>query len=184
LRVNSLTHVGHNRNYGVTASLAPRERFSVDLAYNYTDYLQNSLVCFKDAPPTGVTLPVVTNAGSCAAYDPTNNPLLTDGYYTNQTHYVMGLVVFRPVKRVTTKAGYSITSVGGNTPRFNSLEPDAALHYKYHQPSAAAGVDLRHHLTWNAAWNYYQHSEGTSDGPTAPRYFHANNTTVSLHYEF
>ncbi len=58
---------------------APRQRFSLDLAYNYIDFLQNSLVCFKDIPPVRVTLPVVTNAGSCAAYDPTNNPLLTNG---------------------------------------------------------------------------------------------------------
>jgi hypothetical protein len=92
--------------------------------------------------------------------------------------------VFRPAKRVTTKFGYSITSVGGSTPQFNNLEPAGALHYKYHQPLAALGVDLGHRLTWNAVWNYYQYAEGSFVGPTAPRYFHANNTTISLHYEF
>jgi hypothetical protein len=154
------------------------------LAYNYGDFLQNSSVCFKDIPPPGVILPVVVNAGSCAAYDPTNNPLLTKGYYTNHTHYAMSAFVLRPVKRVTTKVGYSITSVGGSTPQFNSLQPDAALNYKYHQPMAALAVDLGHRLSWNAAWNYYQYGEGSFVGPTAPRNFHANNTTVSLHYEF
>jgi len=129
-------------------------------------------------------LPVVTNAGSCAAYDPTNNPLLTNGYYTNHTHYGTGALVFRPAKRVTTKFGYSITSVGGSTPQFNSLEPSGALHYKYHQPLGGVSVDLGHNLTWNTVWNYYQYAEGSFVGPTAPRYFHANNTTVSVHYEF
>ncbi|HKN16649.1 MAG TPA: hypothetical protein VJX47_06885 [Candidatus Sulfotelmatobacter sp.] len=175
---------GHNRNYGFTASLAPpRQRFSLDLAYNYNDFLQNSLVCFQDVPPSGVVLPVVTNAGSCTAYDSTN-PLLTSGYYTNHTHYGTSALVVRPVKRVTTKLGYSITSVGGSTPQFNNLEPAGDLHYKYHQPLAALGVDLGHRLTWNTVWNYYQYGEGSFVGPTAPRYFHANNTTISLHYEF
>ena len=177
-------YVGHNRNYGFTASLAPpRQHFSLDVAYNYSDFLQNSSVCFQDTPPSGIVLPVVTNAGSCAAFD-SANPLLTKGSYTNRTHYGMSALVFRPVKRVTTKVGYSITSVGGSTPQFNALEPDGALHYKYHQPLAALGVDLGHHLTWNAAWNYYQYAEGSFVGPTAPRYFHANNATISLHYEF
>jgi hypothetical protein len=40
------------------------------------DVLQNALICFNDMPPTGVVLPVVTGAGSCAALDPAN-PLLT-----------------------------------------------------------------------------------------------------------
>ena len=30
----------------------------------------------------------------------------------------------------------------------------------------------------------FQYAEGTSTVPTAPRYFHANNTTLSVHYEF
>jgi signal transduction histidine kinase len=58
--------------------------------------------------------------------------------------------------------------VGGSTPQFNNLEPAGALHYKYHQPMAALGVDLGHRLTWNAVWNYYQYAEGSFVGPTAP----------------
>jgi hypothetical protein len=45
-------------------------------AYNYNDVLQNALICFNDMPATGVVLPLVTGAGSCAALDPAN-PLLT-----------------------------------------------------------------------------------------------------------
>ena len=130
-------------------------------------------------------MPVVANAGSCAAYEP-NNPLLTNGYYTNHTHYGMGAVVFRLAKRVTTKFGYSLTSVGGSTPEFNALEPDAALHYKYHRPLAALGVDLGHRLTWNAAWNYYQYAgahppvprDPAISTPTTPPYLFTMNSDV------
>jgi len=73
----------------------------------------DSLICFNDTPPTGVTLPVVTGASSRSALD-SANPLLTDSYYVNNTHFGMAAVMFEPVKRVTTQAGYSITRVDGS----------------------------------------------------------------------
>jgi hypothetical protein len=173
---------GHNRNYGFTALLAPRERFGLDLAYNYNDYLQNALICFSDALPTGVTLPVVTSAVACVP-DP-NNPLLTNSFYVSRTHFGSATVMFKPVKRVTTQLGYSISSVGGDAPMFNILQPDPSLHYNYHQPVANILLDMGHNLAWNAGWNYYQYNEKSFVGPTSPRYFHAQTATVSLRYAF
>lgn len=131
----------------------------------------------------GVTLPVVTGAASCTAND-AGNPLLTTGYYTNSSHYFMGSVTFRPAKRVTSQAGYSITSVDGKTPQFNALRPDGSLRYNYHQPLVNPRIDLGHNLAWNAGWNYYQYNEASLVGPTAARYFHANNPTLSLLWSF
>jgi hypothetical protein len=181
---DSLTnYVGHNRNYGFTASLTPRERFGLDLAYNYNDVIQNALICFNDTPPTGVSLPFVTNAASCAANDPAN-PLLANSFYTNHTHFGMGTVRFKPVPRVTANLGYSITNVDGSIPQFNILQPLGTSQYKYSQPVASLSVDLGHKLAWNSGWNYYQYNEGSFVGPTAPRYFHANSLTESLRYAF
>jgi hypothetical protein len=45
-------------------------------------------------------------------------------------------------------------------------------------------VVVRKDVTLKAAWNYYQYGEGSFVGPTAPRYFHANNTTLALRYAF
>jgi len=174
---------GHNRNYGLTASITPRERFGVDLAYNYNDVIQNALICFNDTPPAGVTLPFVTNAASCAANDPAN-PLLANSFYTNHTHFGMGTVRFMPVKRLTANLGYSVTSVDGSIPQFNILQPLGSSQYKYQQPVANLSVDLGHRLAFNMGWNYYQYNEGSFVGPTAPRYFHANSLTESLRYAF
>jgi hypothetical protein len=180
---DSLTdYRSHFRNYGFSASLTPKERFGIDLAYNYSDVLQNAFICFNDTPPTGVVLPVVTNATTCA--DDTGNPLRTDSYYVNNTHFGMGTVMLKPVKRVTTKVGYSITNVDGRTPQFNILQPLGSLAYNYHLPVANLGVDLGHSLSWNAGWNYYQYGERSFVGPTGPRYFHANTATLSLEYAF
>src|SRR5271157_1191359 len=179
---------GHNQNYGLTASLAPRERFGLDLAYNFNSVIQNALICFADTPPTGVTLPFVTGAttgpGTFCTTNESANPLLNSSYYTNHTHFGMAAIRFKPEKRVTANLGYSITSVDGSIPQFNILQPLGALQYKYQQPVANLSVDLGHRLAWNTGWNYYQYNEGSFVGPTAPRYFHANSVTESLRYAF
>jgi hypothetical protein len=174
---------GHNYNYGFNATLNPRPRFGLDLAYNYSDYLQNALICFNDTPPTGVVLPVVTNAGDCSAHDAAN-PLLTDSYYETNTHFGMFALMVRPLPRLTTRAGYSVTSTGGYTPDFNYLAPLGSLAYNYHQPLASLDLDLLRNLTWHAGWNYSQYGEQGVAGPTLPRYFHANNVILSLKYAF
>jgi hypothetical protein len=178
-------YVGHNQNYGVTASLAPRERFGLDLAYNFNSVIQNAIICFDDTPPTGVILPFVASANNndCAGNDPAN-PLMANSYYTNHTNFGMTTVRFRPAKRVMANVGYSITSVDGSAPQFNILQPLGTLQYKYQQPVANLSVDLGHKWAFNTGWNYYQYGEGSFVGPTAPRYFHANSLTESLRYAF
>ena len=103
-RTHLTNYVGHNQNYGLTASLTPRERFGLDLAYNYNSVIQNALICFNDTPPAGVSLPFVSNAGSCAANDPAN-PLLGNSYYTNHTHFGMTTVRFSPAKTIDGQPG-------------------------------------------------------------------------------
>jgi len=174
---------GHSYNYGVTASLNPRERLGFDLAYNYNDYQQNALICFNDSD---LTLPVVINAGSCTAngFNDSKNNLLTNGFYTNNTNYGLAAVTFKPTARLTTQLGYSITSTNGRTPQFNSLQPAGALQFNYQQPLANLAYYIGHNVTAKAAWNYYQYGEQSFVGPTDPRYFHANNVTMSLLWAF
>ncbi len=177
--------VGHNQNYGLTASLAPRERFGVDLAYNFNSVIQNALICFNDTPPVGVILPFVVNANNndCAGNDP-DNSLMANSYYTNHTNFGMATVRFKATKRVMANVGYSITNVDGIVPQFNVLQPLGSLQYKYQQPVANLSVDIGHKWAFNMGWNYYQYAEGSFVGPTAPRYFHANSLTESLRYSF
>lgn len=181
-------YVGHSQNYGITASLAPRERFGMDLAYNFNSVMQNALICFNDTPPTGVILPFVTSATTgagtfCTTNEP-GNPLLNTSYYTNHTNFGMTSVRFKPEERVIANVGYSITSVDGSTPQFNILQPLGSLQYKYQQPVANLSVDLGHKLAFNMGWNYYQYAGGSFVGPTAPRYFHASSVVDSLRYAF
>jgi hypothetical protein len=178
-------YVGHNQNYGLIASLAPRERFGMDLAYNFNSVIQNAIICFNDTPPVGVSLPFVTNAtnNNCAGNDTANN-LMANSYYTNHTNFGMTTVRFKPANRVLANVGYSITGVDGSVPQFNILQPLGTVQYKYQQPVANLSVDLGHKWAYNMGWNYYQYGEGSFVGPTAPRYFHATSLTESLRYAF
>src|ERR1017187_9207374 len=95
--------VSHNQNYGLTASLAPRERFGMDVAYNFNSVIQNALICFDDTPPSGLLLPFGANANgtpSFCALNETANPLLANSYYTNHTNFGTAAVRFRPAKRL------------------------------------------------------------------------------------
>jgi hypothetical protein len=96
----------------------------------------------------------------------------------------MSTIMFKPMRYVTTRVGYSISSVGGQTPQFNVLQPSGSLQYNYHQPLADLAVDIGHNLTWKASWNYYQYGEKSFVGPTSPRYFHANNAQFALVWAF
>ena len=178
-----INYRGHNRNYGFTATLSPSERVGLDIAYNYSNYQQNAFICFDDSD---TSLAVVATAGSCVAngYNDSENPLLTYGFYSSRTNYGMSSIMFRPLHRVTTQLGYSITSVGGATPQFNGLQPFGSLQYNYHQPLATLAVDVGHNVALKAGWNYYQYGEKSFVGPTDLRYFHANNATLSLRWAF
>ncbi len=186
----SLTnYVGHNRNYGMSASFAPRSHLGLDLAYNYNDMIQNAYVCFADTPPTGVLLPFVTGAVRCAQPLPAgsttlSNPLENYAEYNNHTQFGMALVRFRFDKRTLINAGGSITNVDGAVPQFNILQPLGTNEYRFYQPVVYLTVDLGHKFYWNSGFNYFQYNEDSFVGPTNPRYFHANNITESVRYAF
>jgi hypothetical protein len=58
------------------------------------------------------------------------------------------------------------------------------LQFTYHQPVGSLSYEFVKNVSFNAAWNYDQYHEDSFTGPTAPRYFHDNRTTLSFRYEF
>jgi len=164
----------HVRNFGFNAVATPNSRLSVDASYNYTNTAQNNNICYAGTFVAPGSTPCVN--------DTTINETL--GYYSNRTHYGSANIMFKPVKRVSATAGYSIINVDGNELILNALQPLGPLSYRYHQPLAAIGVEVAKQIEFRAGWNYYQYNENSFTGPTAPRYFHANLTSLSLRYSF
>lgn len=171
----------HYRNVGFVATLLPRERVGFDVSYNYTNALQQALICFNDT-----FVPVGTIVNGCPTFDSSdnNNPNQILSTYVNHTHYFLADLMVKPVKRVTAKIGYGLTSTNGTTTLLNPLQPLGPLDFTYHQPLAELSYDLAKYWSVNAYWNYDQYNEGSFIGPTSPRYFHDNRTMLSLKYAF
>lgn len=164
----------HNRNFGVNATLAPNPRVSLDLAYNFNAFLQDNNVCY-------IATLAIPGTSTCS----NDNTLLeTLGYYRSHTQFANFSIMFKPLNRVAARLGYAVTDVSGNTLILDPLQPLGPLASRLQQPLAALDVNLSKQLTWHGGWNYYQYNEGSFVGPTLPRYFHANVTTLSLVYAF
>ena len=164
----------HNYVAMANATISPGKHWGLDLAYNFDAIQQNTILCFEGSvvPPGSVT---------CLG---DSSLMQTYAVYQTHTQYGYFALTLTPVERVTVRLGYNIVDNQGDTTSFNTLLPLGALSSTYQSPLAAIDVLVHKNVTFKAGWNYYQYGEGSFVGPTAPRYFHANNTTLALRYAF
>ena len=146
----------------------------LDLAYNFNAIQQNIFLCYAGSvnPPDTTTCPE------------DDSLLQTYGFYHTHTQFGYFALTLTPIERLTMHVGYNIVSNQGNTTNLNLLLPLGSLSSTYQSPLATVDFVLRKNVTFKAGWNYYQYGEDSFVGPTAPRYFHANNTTLALRYAF
>lgn len=164
----------HNYVTMVTATINPNPRWGFDMAYNFDAIQQNTDLCFQSAAPPPGSTTCLGDSSLMQIY----------GVYQTHTQYGYFALTLTPVERVTMRLGYNVVDNQGNTTQFNSLLPLGPLSSIYQSPLAGIDVTVRRNVTLKAAWNYYQYGEGSFVGPTASRYFHANNTTLALRYAF
>ncbi len=164
----------HNYSAMVNATITPGKRWGLDLAYNFDAIQQNTILCFEGSviPPGSVT---------CLG---DSSLMQTYAVYQTHTQYGYFALMLTPVNRLTVRLGYNIVDNQGTTTSFNTLLPLGPLASTYQSPLAAVDVLVHKNVTFKAGWNYYQYGENDFVGPTAPRYFHANNTTLALRYAF
>jgi len=173
--VTDILHREHNRNYGFTMMLNPKERYGFEFGYNYDDIFSTTNICYviTSTPPPNSTL--------CAG-----GPLIAAvSIYDNKINFGYFNIMFKPVKRVTANLGYNLTSTSGNTLILNPVQTTLGpLAFNFHKPSASVDVDLGKGVTWRTAWNYYDYNEKSNPGLLAARDFHSNSATLSLRYAF
>ena len=164
----------HNYVTMVNATITPNKRWGLDLAYNFDAIQQNTILCFEGSVIPPGSVPCLGDSS------------LMQTYAVYQTHTQYGYFAFTltPVERVTLRLGYTVVDNQGNTTSFNTLLPLGPLASTYQTPLAAVDVNVHKNVTFKAGWNYYQYNENSFVGPTAPRYFHSNNTTLALRYSF
>jgi hypothetical protein len=166
----------NQHNYAVmgSATITPAKYWGLDLAYNFDAIQQNTILCFQGAVVPPGSIPCIGNTSLLQTY----------ALYQTHTQYGYFALTLTPIQRVTMRLGYSIVDNQGNTTSFNTLLPLGPLSSTYQTPLAGVDVLIHRNVTFKAGWNYYQYSEDSFIGPTAPRYFHANNTTLALRYSF
>jgi hypothetical protein len=158
----------------VNATIMPGKRWRLDLSYNFDAIQQNIFICFNDSfVPPGTT--------TCFG-DSTLKQVY--GIYQAHTQYANFAFTLTPIDRMTLRVGYGIVDNQGRTTQFNTLQPLGPLNSTYQTPLAAVDFLVHKNVTFKAGWNYYQYGESDFVGPTAPRYFHANNATLALRYAF
>jgi len=178
--IQEISYNAHNRNFGFTATASRSDRLGLELAYNFNNAASNSFVCFQYLASV---LPIGT--GICAPAADGGAPFELYQTYSSQDHYGTAQIMAKPLKRLTTKLGYSIVSANGNATILNPLQPFGTLKSNYHRPLGEVDLEFAPGWTGIAQWNYYEYLEKTPFfGPTAPRNFHANLTTVGIRYAF
>jgi hypothetical protein len=164
----------HNRSYAFNSVFAPAEaNWGLDLSYDYNDIFSTSNICFVATP-----VPQPNNGPqNCGT------PFLSgQSVYTEASHIVAGSIYLKPMKRLTTAVGYTVTSSNGNTLILNPNAPTGPLAFNYHLPTASILYQIEKHLAFKGGWNFYDYNEKSNPGPTLPRDFRGNSFTLALRY--
>src|SRR5205807_2446986 len=175
--VPEIDNLQHNRFYGFSASLQPRESLGLELGYDYNDVFSQILICYvTSVPPPGLS--------QC----PGSSLVQQLSTYTNTSHYGYFLANWSPGKRLTLHLGANLTGTNGSVLILSPTAPSGPLNSFWAQP--VAGFEYRFAKGWTgkAYWGYHgYHEDETAQSPQdifVPRNFHANLVTLSLRYAF
>jgi hypothetical protein len=182
-----VNYLAHNRAYGISAILQPKDTIGLEIGYNYNDIFSQILICFvSSAAPTGpstVTCPGVTGL---------QQQLST---YTNNSQYGYFDLSLTPVHRLTAHLGANLTGTSGSallviTPQV----PSGPLNSTWLHPFGGLDYHFAKNWTGKAYWDYYgYHEDATVSATTgaiiaqdqfAPRNFRGNLVTLSVRYAF
>jgi hypothetical protein len=176
--VFQVNNLQHDRGANFSASFQPWDTFGIDLSYEYNDVFSKIDICYAFTPAPSGSSPCPVSGSGVA-------PIAGVSLYDSATHSGSFDLFWKPVRRVTFRTGYALTSVTGNTTFLNPNSPPGSLAFNYHKPYAGLDVDLVKGLTWRTSWGYYGYNEKTPpDLFTAARDFRGNLASFSLRYSF
>jgi hypothetical protein len=185
--VTNVNYLAHNRAYGVSAILQPKDTIGLEIGYDYNDVFSQILICFvSSAAPTG------PSTVSCPGVTALQQQLST---YTNNSQYGYFDLSLTPVHRLTARLGANLTGNSGSallviTPQV----PSGPLDSKWLHPFGGLDYHFAKNWTGKAYYEYYgYHEDATVSATTgaiiaqdqfAPRNFRGNLVTLSVRYAF
>ena len=224
-----LQHVDHSRVFGLSADLAPSEKYSFDFSYGYSDVYTSTNICYLNgATPTLPGTAVLTPSGAPAicpgVFVRGSTTILsswgpTKDFADAPTQYATASLTVNPNKHLQSSLGYTISAVSGNQFFNDARQVNGSLQSAWQSPFVHVAWTVHPGWVFRADYNYYGYGEGGPSGAplcstttsptavvvpcnsptlapyptglteppsglTAPRNFHANLVTLSMHYEF
>ena len=175
--VPEIDNLQHNRFYGFSALLQPRESLGLEFGYDYNDVFSQILICYvTSVPPPGLS--------QC----PGSSLVQQLSTYTNTSHYGYFAANWSPWKRLVLHVGANLTGTNGSVLILSPNAPSGPLNSFWAQPVAGFEYAFAKGWTGKAYWGYHgYHEDQTPQSPQdifVPRNFHANLVTLSLRYAF
>jgi len=190
-----IDHRQYTRMVGLGMALERSEKWGFDFGYDYEENFSVTNICYAlSGTPTGATVCPVSGSPS---------PISGLSRYKAKNHFGYFDTRWQPFKRLTTRLGYSLVSVDGQTTYPGSELPDTTrppappfgtLRYNFHRPYAGFDLDLTRGFTWRAGWNFYGYNEKAapdvfsaprdSAGNLIGRDFRGNIFSLSIRYGF
>ncbi|MDE3199751.1 MAG: hypothetical protein KGN79_02425 [Acidobacteriota bacterium] len=168
-----LDHVDQSRWFGVGASLAPSEKFSIDMNYGYNDVYTATNICFTSAASatqagTATTRPDGTPAICPGIFARGSTTILVDWFARDfmdaPTQFGNVALSVEPLKKIRADLGYTVSSVNGNQFFTDARAVNGSLASTYQSPFVKLAWTLRPGLTWKAEYNFYGYGEGGASG--------------------
>jgi hypothetical protein len=173
---------GNNTNAGMSLSLAPSEKISTQLGYNYNSISSSLLICFTSKLAQAGLLACPNVTGLVQQQSPYNSRINT-GFFD---------VLWSPLPRFSVEVGGNFSSASGSELQLNPLStratiPTGPLNSTCYQPYGSIGYRFAKHWTGRARWDYYSYHEDLNNSYQdfyAPRSFHSNLITLSVRFAF
>jgi hypothetical protein len=187
--VDEIFHRQSNDTFAFAVSLMPDSWWGVDFGYDFNDVESRTNICF-----TLTTTPLPPGSGPCPIVLPAQTTSAISEY-DNTLHFGFFNIFFKPVKRLKTYFGYTVSSTTGNTLILGPINaPRGTLAFNWHKPNAGVEIQLNKNVMLKSSWSYYGYNE--KDAPdvfTSPldsfgnligRDFRGNLFTTSVRFIF
>ncbi|MGD0646564.1 MAG: hypothetical protein ABR971_01140, partial [Acidobacteriaceae bacterium] len=169
-----LQHVDHSRVFGLSADLAPSEKYSFDFNYGYSDVYTSTNICYLNgATPTLPGTAVLTPSGVPAicpgVFVRGSTTVLsswgpTKDFADAPTQYASASLTLNPTKTIQSNLGYTISAVSGNQFFNDARQVNGSLQSAWQSPFVHVAWTAHPGWIFRADYNYYGYGEGGPSG--------------------
>jgi hypothetical protein len=160
-----INHIDHNRVGSAGLVLVPSERYSIDLAYSYSDVYTATNICFSNGSAAATAVaPAVAGVATLTA---SGAPYLCAGNATwfardfedLPTQFVSATLSYNMTKKASSIIGYTLSNVNGSRFFNDARDVNGMTVSKYQSPYLKMSYALHPGLVFNFVFNYYGYGE-------------------------